>query len=70
MHTKDLHHRREQLIGKATLFYSEPIQLVRGEGVYLFDEAGRRYTDMYNNVPVSAMQTLMWSRPSPTRWHS
>lgn len=51
MQSTDLLHRREQLIGKATLFYSEPIQLVRGEGVYLFDETGRRYTDMYNNVP-------------------
>jgi 4-aminobutyrate aminotransferase-like enzyme len=35
----------------APLFYDEPLHLVRGEGVYVFDRAGRRYVDLYNNVP-------------------
>ncbi len=43
--------RRQQLIGDATLFYQEPINIVRGDGVYLYDDAGKQYIDMYNNVP-------------------
>lgn len=44
--------RRERALGKGTpLFYEEPLHLVRGEGAYLFDADGRRYVDMYNNVP-------------------
>jgi len=33
------------------LFYEQPIHLVRGEGVWLFDADGKKYLDMYNNVP-------------------
>ncbi|MEO6651698.1 MAG: aminotransferase class III-fold pyridoxal phosphate-dependent enzyme [Ilumatobacteraceae bacterium] len=33
------------------LFYDEPVELVRAEGVWAFDAAGRRYLDCYNNVP-------------------
>jgi len=44
--------RREQALGAgAPLFYATPLHIVRGEGVYLFDADGRRYVDMYNNVP-------------------
>ena len=44
--------RREQALGAgAQLFYSEPLHIVRGDGVELFDADGRRYIDMYNNVP-------------------
>ena len=44
--------RRENAIGKgAPLFYEEPLHIVRGEGAYLFDADGKRYIDMYNNVP-------------------
>lgn len=44
--------RRDRLLGKGTpLFYEEPLHIVRGEGVHLFDADGRRYVDMYNNVP-------------------
>jgi 4-aminobutyrate aminotransferase-like enzyme len=44
--------RREQLLGPAyRLFYRNPVHLVRGEGVWLFDADGRKYLDMYNNVP-------------------
>ncbi|HEV2285781.1 MAG TPA: aspartate aminotransferase family protein [Steroidobacteraceae bacterium] len=34
------------------LFYEEPLELVRAEGVWMYDAAGRRYLDAYNNVPV------------------
>ncbi|MCU1732575.1 MULTISPECIES: aspartate aminotransferase family protein [unclassified Pseudomonas] len=43
--------RRERLLGPAyRLFYERPLHTVRGEGVWLFDEQGRRYLDAYNNV--------------------
>ncbi|MCP4222749.1 MAG: aspartate aminotransferase family protein [Actinomycetia bacterium] len=35
----------------APLFYDDPINLVRGEGVWLFDDEDNRYLDLYNNVP-------------------
>jgi 4-aminobutyrate aminotransferase-like enzyme len=49
--TSKLLERRQQLMGSAyRLFYDEPLHLVRGEGVWLFDADGRKYLDMYNNV--------------------
>ena len=52
MTTDQLLARRERLLGVGTpLFYEHPVQLVRGEGVWLYDETGKRYLDMYNNVP-------------------
>jgi 4-aminobutyrate aminotransferase-like enzyme len=48
----DLLARRQRVLGAgAPLFYDEPVHIVRGEGVHLFDADGRRYLDMYNNVP-------------------
>ncbi|MCP5059720.1 MAG: aspartate aminotransferase family protein [bacterium] len=50
--TEDLIARRERILGVgAPLFYERPLHVVRGEGVYLFDADGKRYVDMYNNVP-------------------
>ena len=50
--TRRLAERRECVFGAgAKLFYDEPLHLVRGEGVHVFDAAGRRYLDLYNNVP-------------------
>lgn len=44
--------RRARLLGPcAYLFYERPLHIVRGEGVWLYDEAGNRYLDVYNNVP-------------------
>lgn len=43
--------RRAAAMGAAyRLFYAEPLHLVRGEGVWLWDAEGRRYLDAYNNV--------------------
>jgi len=50
--TEKLLARRENLLGPAyRLFYDKPVHLVRGEGVWLYDADGRKYLDMYNNVP-------------------
>ncbi len=43
--------RAEALAPSYQLFYDEPVELVRGDGVWVFDVAGRRYLDCYNNVP-------------------
>lgn len=44
--------RRDAVLGpKMTTFYREPVEIVRGEGVWLWDSAGKRYLDAYNNVP-------------------
>lgn len=49
--TLDLIKRREKYMsGSYRLFYRKPVNLVRGEGEYLFDDAGVKYLDMYNNV--------------------
>jgi 4-aminobutyrate aminotransferase-like enzyme len=43
--------RRERLLGPAyRLFYEEPVHIVRGEGVWLYDPDGNAYLDVYNNV--------------------
>jgi 4-aminobutyrate aminotransferase-like enzyme len=52
MDSQSLKRRRDRALGSgAELFYDTPLEIVRGEGVYLFDRDGRRYVDMYNNVP-------------------
>ncbi|MEX2126119.1 MAG: aminotransferase class III-fold pyridoxal phosphate-dependent enzyme [Woeseia sp.] len=44
--------RRYQLLGeRSPLFYDNPLHIVRGEGVWLYDADGRRFLDVYNNVP-------------------
>lgn len=50
--TAHLLERRKRLLGKAyRLFYDHPVHIVRGEGVWLYDADGKRYLDVYNNVP-------------------
>ena len=36
----------------SVLFYREPLEMVRGEGAWLFNSAGERFLDAYNNVAV------------------
>jgi 4-aminobutyrate aminotransferase-like enzyme len=53
MHRENQHliQRRNAAMGPAyRLFYEQPIHLVRGEGVWLWDRQGRKYLDCYNNV--------------------
>ncbi|MYB22486.1 MAG: aspartate aminotransferase family protein [Chloroflexi bacterium] len=50
--TQDLLERRARLLGAGiATFYDDPVHIVRGEGAWLFDADGRRYLDLYNNVP-------------------
>jgi 4-aminobutyrate aminotransferase-like enzyme/Ser/Thr protein kinase RdoA (MazF antagonist) len=50
----DLAARRQAVLGGklAPLTYRHPVEIVRGEGPWLFGADGRRYLDGYNNVPV------------------
>jgi 4-aminobutyrate aminotransferase-like enzyme len=42
---------RKQHIGKnLSISYRDPIKMVRGNGIYLLDDTGRRYLDTVNNV--------------------
>ena len=44
---------RKRLLGpNVSTFYDDPVHVVRGEGVWLWDAEGRKYLDCYNNVPV------------------
>lgn len=44
--------RRQQVLGPGyRLFYSSPVEVVRGERAHLFDADGNDYLDAYNNVP-------------------
>jgi len=51
MPREDLLKRRRRAMGPTyRLFYENPVHLVRGEGVWLYDAHGRKYLDCYNNV--------------------
>ena len=51
-HSQNMLERRQRLMGKAyRLFYKEPVHIVSGEGVWLYDSDGKKYLDVYNNVP-------------------
>ncbi len=44
--------RRRRLLGpNMSTFYDQPLHIVRGDGVWLWDADGRKYLDCYNNVP-------------------
>ncbi len=50
--TQDLMDRRLRVLGpNVSTFYDEPVHIVKGEGVWLWDAGGRKYLDCYNNVP-------------------
>ena len=52
MGTASLLERRYRVLGRnSPLFYDRPLNLVRGEGVWVYDADGKRYLDAYNNVP-------------------
>jgi 4-aminobutyrate aminotransferase-like enzyme len=49
---QSLTERRRALLGpNVSTFYDDPVHIVRGEGVWMWDAEGRRYLDCYNNVP-------------------
>jgi 4-aminobutyrate aminotransferase-like enzyme/Ser/Thr protein kinase RdoA (MazF antagonist) len=44
---------REALLGRnLSVSYRKPLKIVRGWMQYLYDETGRAYLDVYNNVPL------------------
>ncbi|MEO7016960.1 MAG: aspartate aminotransferase family protein [Leifsonia sp.] len=44
--------RRDKSLGPSyRLFYDTPVEVVRGQGVTLYDSEGNEYLDVYNNVP-------------------
>ena len=48
----DLLGRSRRLLGpNVPTVYDDPVEIVRGEGVWFWDAEGRRYLDCYNNVP-------------------
>ncbi|MDJ0614530.1 MAG: aminotransferase class III-fold pyridoxal phosphate-dependent enzyme, partial [Rhizobiaceae bacterium] len=50
--TAELLALREKLLGpNVPTFYQEPVHFVKGEGVWLWDQDGRKYLDCYYNVP-------------------
>ncbi|MDC0979911.1 aspartate aminotransferase family protein [bacterium] len=51
MMEKDLLELRIQSMGSSPLFYEEPVHLVKGKGIWLYDDSGNKYMDCYNNVP-------------------
>ncbi len=44
--------RRRCFGASSVLFYEQPLEIARAEGVFMYDTAGRPYLDVYNNVPV------------------
>ncbi|MFH2133425.1 MAG: aminotransferase class III-fold pyridoxal phosphate-dependent enzyme [bacterium] len=46
----ELLRRREKHFAGSFLLYQEPVEIVRGEGIWLYDGQGKRYLDCYNNV--------------------
>jgi 4-aminobutyrate aminotransferase-like enzyme/Ser/Thr protein kinase RdoA (MazF antagonist) len=44
--------RKEFLGANLSVSYDHPLKIVRGWRQYLYDESGRAYLDVYNNVPL------------------
>ncbi len=50
--SETLRSRREHLGRNLSISYREPLKIVRGWRQYLYDETGRAFLDVYNNVPL------------------
>jgi 4-aminobutyrate aminotransferase len=48
--SKIVQDHREYLFPAVAMYYQEPLALVRGEGVYVWDDAGRKYLDAWGGV--------------------
>jgi 4-aminobutyrate aminotransferase-like enzyme/Ser/Thr protein kinase RdoA (MazF antagonist) len=44
--------RKNLLSGNLSVSYAKPLNIVRGWRQFLYDQAGRAYLDVYNNVPL------------------
>lgn len=47
----DLIARRKKYFAGSFLFFQNPVHLVRGRGVWMYDNKGKKYLDGYNNIP-------------------
>ncbi|MEN6578039.1 MAG: aspartate aminotransferase family protein [Phycisphaerales bacterium] len=47
--------KQRYLIPCSYHFYKAPPQIVRGQGIYVYDSHGRRYMDLYSGVSVHAL---------------
>jgi len=47
--------KQQYLIPCSYHFYRDPPQIVRGQGIYVYDSTGRRYMDLYSGVSVHAL---------------
>ena len=66
--TADILADRARLMGpNVSTFYDDPVHVVKGDGVWLWDADGRKYLDCYNNVPMWGIATRGSSRPSVAR---
>src|SRR3954453_5128796 len=53
--SSDLHERHRRVIPSwVALYYDEPLELVRGEGRYVWDAAGRRYLDFFGGIVTTS----------------
>ena len=50
--TQSRQQRAVRLGGSLSLSYRHPLKIVRGWRQYLYDDTGRAYLDVYNNVPL------------------
>ncbi|GAB3046904.1 aspartate aminotransferase family protein [Acinetobacter apis] len=76
--TRALTDKRNDVLGESyRLFYRNPVHLVKGQGQYLWDAAGDKYLDVYNNVAsighchpavVSAVHEQMQQLNTHTRY--
>lgn len=76
--TRRLTDKRAEVLGDSyRLFYRNPVHLVKGQGQYLWDAAGHKYLDVYNNVAsighchpavVEAVHQQMQSLNTHTRY--
>lgn len=48
--SKIVQDHREYLFPAVAMYYQEPVALVRGEGMYVWDDAGRKYLDAWGGV--------------------
>ncbi len=54
--TRDLLRRKEKALWPSYfLYYTEPIALERGEGLYVWDVAGNRYLDFFGGILVTSV---------------
>ncbi len=50
-HLDKLIEKRQHFLGDIWHFYQKPLNIVRGNGAWLYDAKGKSYLDAYNNVP-------------------